>query len=201
MLTVLRTALTCASVERMRPWRMSSVVRPRSRALRWSAGRPRWLTLSPWRCAQANGGSRRRVSSGAASSRPGKAERMDGLSNCQWFGATAARTIISIPVEREHAAAAEAGRIGASGTKAEARPTIASARSRRDIVTLELREKAKGRKLAPLPRSRWTVNPFTSDKTWIPHKLIAAEVPTRDRGVFDDFLMGDLPSSLCAQIA
>ena len=58
---------------------------------------------------------------------------MDGLSKFQWFGATAARTIISIPVEREHAAAAEAGRIGASGTKAEARPTIARARSRRDI--------------------------------------------------------------------
>ena len=61
-------------------------------------------------------------------------------------------------------------------------------------------KRAKGRK-SQLPRSRWTVNPCTSDKTWIPHKLIAAEVPTRDRGVFDDFLMGDLPSSLCAQIA
>ena len=117
----------------------------------------------------------------------------------QWFGATAARTIISIPVEREHAAAAEAGRIGASGTKAEARPTIASARSRRDIVTLELRERPKESSSPPI--SHMTVNPFTSDKTWIPHKLIAAEVPTRDRGVFDDFLMGDLPSSLCAQIA
>ena len=64
---------------------------------------------------------------------------MDSRS-CQWFGATAARTIISIPVEREHAAAAEAGRIGASGTKAEARPTIASARSRRDIDAWRLRK-------------------------------------------------------------
>ena len=58
---------------------------------------------------------------------------MDSRSS-QWFGITAERTIISIPVEREHAAAAVAGRIGASGTKAEARPTIASARRRRDIV-------------------------------------------------------------------
>ena len=69
---------------------------------------------------------------------------MDGLSKFQWFGATAARTIISIPVEREHAAAAEAGRIGASGTKAEARPTIARARSRRDIDDPEAEERTVG---------------------------------------------------------
>lgn len=46
--------------------------------------------------------------------------------------------------------------------------------------------KTKGRKLAASPDLPMTVNPFTSDKTWIPHKLIAAEVPTRDRGVFDE---------------
>lgn len=91
---------------------------------------------------------------------------MDSRS-CQWFGATAARTIISIPVEREHAAAAEAGRIGASGTKAEARPTIASARSRRDIVDPEERPRTVGPRSSGCQISM-TVNPFTSCKTWRP---------------------------------
>ena len=55
----------------------------------------------------------------------------------QWFGATAARTIISIPVEREHAAAAEAGRIGASGTKAEASKGPLAVATRRARENLE----------------------------------------------------------------
>ena len=45
---VLRTSLHRIVVDLMRPWRMSSVVRPRSSALRWSAGRLSFLSLLPW---------------------------------------------------------------------------------------------------------------------------------------------------------
>ena len=44
-----RARRTLALVVLMRPWRSTSVVSERSSALRWSAGRPRRLSLLRWR--------------------------------------------------------------------------------------------------------------------------------------------------------
>ena len=45
---VLRSSLHRMVVVLMRPWRISSVVRPRRSALRWSAGRLSFFSLLAW---------------------------------------------------------------------------------------------------------------------------------------------------------
>merc|ERR1719182_822161 len=47
--TCLRTALARTRVVLIRPWRITSVVRERMRALRWSAGSPSFAMRLPWR--------------------------------------------------------------------------------------------------------------------------------------------------------
>ena len=63
-----RTSFALTSVVLMRPWRISSVVSARIRALRWSAGRLSFFSLLPWRIICTSAGTRLLLQAGAAAS-------------------------------------------------------------------------------------------------------------------------------------